>query len=172
MFACLVWIVYRRNILTFALLWLVGGFVLVLPAMSSHFNAMGFVIEPHWLYFNSMGFCLLCASLIFHEKIPINKDALIVILAGVCLYMFILTKYNNSLSATEERYYEFWLRTSPGNVIARENLASLYIWDENASVEEDLLIEMQNQVLDYSAKGMTKNAAALLQRIQPETQHP
>ena len=53
-----------------------------------------------------------------------------------------------------------------GNAIARENLASLYIWNENISVEPDLLKEMRVQFEKYRTAGNTKNADALLKRIE------
>jgi len=156
----------KRNIVSFALLWLMSGFLLVFPAIATHVNAMGFVIEPHWLYFNSMGFCLLFANAFLAGKRFFEPRSMALIGSCLLLYLLVMTKYTNALSQNEERYYEYWLRASPGNAIARENLASLYIWDETASVEPDLINEMRIQVNNYETAGNASNAALLMRRIE------
>jgi hypothetical protein len=165
MIGCLWLFTARKNVVSFSLLWATSGFLMAFAAMAAHINAMGFVIEPHWLYFNSMGFCLLFAFGLMGTGRFLSKNSLMLTVCCVLAYLLVMTKYINALSHHEERYYEYWLRASPGNAIARENLASLYIWDKDASVDAQLLGEMRFQAQKYAAEGNAGNASALLKRI-------
>ena len=55
--------------------------------------------------------------------------------------MFYTQSYN-WVCQKEQSYYEYWLKNSPGNKIARHNLAGYYVREKDSVVHPDLKDEM------------------------------
>jgi tetratricopeptide (TPR) repeat protein len=130
--------VWKRDIRSMALLWLVAGFLLVLVACAGHAD-MGFVIEPHWLYFSSFGFFMLLAAclLALRQKMALRAwVALVVIIGG---FYGAMTQAYNAITKTEKSYCLYWLARSPGNIIAALRLGELYYEEKEYDKAERLL---------------------------------
>jgi len=122
--------IYKRNLKSFALLWFLSGFSLVAVACINHAD-MGLVIEPHWLYFSSVGFFLFISMGLsqLSQKLPKKFWALMII--AVSLYYGLTTHTYNYLARTEKGYSAYWLSASPGNIIAALSLGKIYFREGN-----------------------------------------
>jgi tetratricopeptide (TPR) repeat protein len=106
---------YRRNgAVSLAVSWFLIGFVPVALACFSR-PYLGFVIQPHWLFFSSIGFFLLVALAMVKAcrkiSLPLGILCVILLLAG-----YILTsRQYNYLWNGQERYCRYWLSISPRN---------------------------------------------------------
>ncbi len=104
---------YRKypNI-SFALSWLLIGFVPVSLACFSR-PLLGFVIQPHWLFFSSIGFSLLLALGLVKARERIALRWWVFILAGLLLYTTGNSFRYNYRWGNQERYCLYWLTVSP-----------------------------------------------------------
>lgn len=158
-------IIFRRSPAVFGLAWFLTGFILLCPAVFAHFNAMGFVIEPHWFYFSSMGFMFLVSYLLVQLKARVNPRLWwITILALIC-YLVIFIPLYLLVGKTEQRYCEYWLKESPGNSIARKTLGYIYSEHPETMVKFELVEEMIPVVGYYLSINETARASRLLEKI-------
>lgn len=117
---------YRRWVLqAFALSWFLCGFPLLSLACFFQPTA-GLMIEPHWLFFSSIGFFLLIASLLLRLKKKNNRR-----IGGVFLSIFLIvsvvsSRQHNFLWADEIRYCRYWLKAVPDFKSVMFYLASAY----------------------------------------------
>ena len=105
---------WKRNIVTFSLVWLFIGFGIVLLACLSR-PALGFVIQPHWLSLSSIGFFLMSAAFLVTLSKYVNGQIWILIfILIVALYGGISRKYND-LWSSQKGYCRYWLTVSPSS---------------------------------------------------------
>jgi tetratricopeptide (TPR) repeat protein len=122
--------IWKRSLVTCAVLWLAAGAVLAAAAAASHAD-MGLVLEPHWLYFSSLGFFILLGAYLrrWQRRMPLRVwSALVLLLAGSC---WALTQTYNALARTEKGYCLYWLSRTPGNIIASMRLGELYYYEKD-----------------------------------------
>lgn len=109
----------------FGLVWFLTGWVLVLPAMLAH-PTLGFVFEPHWVYFASFGlfFAVAHALVTFGRRLP--PVVSIIGLAAIALACVAVTLQTQRVMRTEQAFCEYWLSYSPRNRLALSRLAQIY----------------------------------------------
>lgn len=100
---------WRGNPILFALLWLVTGF---LPVFAITMVYLDFSIEPHWFFFSSIGFFLLCA--LFFERLLTECQSrpakwALGLLMGLLLFgWFSLTQTYNKIWRDQKTYCLYW----------------------------------------------------------------
>ena len=105
--------------------WFLTGWVLVLPAMLAH-PELGFVFEPHWVYFASFGFFLLIARGLLAVGRRLPSAVNIIGLAAIALLCVAVTLQMQRVTRTEEAFCEYWLSYSPHNRLPMSRLAQIY----------------------------------------------
>jgi len=124
----LIFVVWKKDIRAFAVFWILIGFIPVTMACLFHTD-LGLMIEPHWLFFASIGFFIFLAYLIVRGGEKFNKN-LIPILSMILLVAYVLaSRQHNYLWANEKRYCQFWLRIVPGYKSVMFHLANCYMRD-------------------------------------------
>jgi len=108
---------WKQDLRSFALSWFLIGLILVVPAIFAH-SYMGLVIEPHWLYFSSMGIFLLGAIFMLQLYGIINQKLWIIMLLCLLGYWGNTTRGLTQIAKTEKSLNMYWLEQSPRNVIA------------------------------------------------------
>ncbi len=107
---------YKGSGVLFAVLWFLTGFI-PLFALALIYPYGGFVVEPHWFFFSSLGFFLFVGLVI--RKILMSSERaavrvvtmiLIVVLTG---FWYGKTQAYNQLWRTQESYCRYWLTISP-----------------------------------------------------------
>ncbi len=103
---------WKRDPKSFALSWM--GIGLVPVGLGCFFYpASGLVIEPHWLFFSSIGFFFLANGLVQMEGNFSKNGARILGVLLLSIYVFNSRQYN-ALWADERRYCQAWMQASPG----------------------------------------------------------
>ena len=110
----------------FGLSWLAIGLALVVPACLSR-PSQGVIIEPHWLFFSSMGFCVLVAAVILKAYRQIHR--IFGIFVGILLFFTygLSTLSYNELWASEKKYCHYMLDLSPQMRLTTFWLANAYV---------------------------------------------
>lgn len=96
---------YRLGIAWFVIGWLPVS----LACFSRPF--LGFVVQPHWLFFSSIGFFICMGHLL--AQVP-KKLCLILVLILGCIFILGSHRHNARWSS-EHRYCSYWLGISPNN---------------------------------------------------------
>lgn len=94
----------------FGTAWMVIG---CLPVALACFSRpfLGFVIQPHWLFFTSVGFFVCLGRLVGRGRPSVRAAATVVI-----VIVFLLASWRqNTRWSSEHRYCAHWLRISPHN---------------------------------------------------------
>ena len=117
---------FKRSMESFSLVLFFSGFLIALPAFAAR-PEMGFIFEPYWSYFSSIGFFLFIVLILFKMKDRVNKWWWVVLWPIVFVSFFIQTQQLNITAGTQLSYCENWLRKSPGNTIPAGILAHEYI---------------------------------------------
>lgn len=156
----------------FALGWFVTGFLFLVPASVIHAYSMGMIIEPYWFYFSSMGFFMLMALLLLELKSKIGIGIWRTLVMAILLYWGIVSWQQHVIGRTEVGYLQNWLQKSPGNLLPRMMLGSLYGYEKRFPIPDDLIGEMDRQVDFWMFKEEFAPAARLLERlIDEKSQH-
>ncbi|VAX36517.1 hypothetical protein MNBD_UNCLBAC01-70 [hydrothermal vent metagenome] len=103
---------FRRESL--ALSWILIGFIPVTLACFSR-PKLGFVIQPHWLFFSSIGYFLLLASLFSRLYKHVHKILWWGTLVSLLSFYMMNAHYYNYLWGDQKRYCQKWLVISPHN---------------------------------------------------------
>jgi hypothetical protein len=118
--ALVLFLVFRRrwkgNPSLFAILWFLTGFM-ALFGLALIYPYGGFVIEPHWFLFSSLGF-FLCLGLIIEHGVALftkvsGKYIVYMIIALLAGFWFRSTQSYNHLWRSQESYCRYWLSISP-----------------------------------------------------------
>lgn len=89
----------------------------------------GFIIEPHWLFFPSLG--LFAGMAMWMRRIR-RKIHAVVGTAALAVFVFTLwsaSQFYNTLWGDEKAYCRYWMRAAPGYHSSRFYLASSYLRD-------------------------------------------
>lgn len=110
--------------------WLVISFIPVTIACLSR-PEIGFVIEPHWLIYGSVGFFIWLAAVLVRLR-PTAKGIIWTVMIAVLIsgYAGISRRYNQ-LWSIPPNYYHYWLTISPDNYLANFWLGHHYLKNEN-----------------------------------------
>lgn len=111
-----------------SLSWLVIGFAPV--AFACFFQVhIGLIIEPHWLFFTSIGIFVSMALLLLNlRKILKLKKPFHILIIVVLLSVFVSISISyNRLWGDEEQYSRFWSKQAPGLKAPIFYLASVYM---------------------------------------------
>ncbi len=117
---------FKKSIECFAIVLFFLGFIIGIPGFATH-PEMGFIFEPYWLYFSSIGFYLFIAIILLKIRDNINRWIFVVLIPVMFMFYFINTEKMNIISRTQLSYCENWLRLSPGNTMAEYILSSEYV---------------------------------------------
>ena len=114
---------HREKWALLGLIWFALGFLpLTLACLFQ--PTQGFIMEPHWLIFPSIGIFIFCAG-IFQK---INPAFVRIMLIGILLTGWSLTcRAYNYIWSDEERYCQFWTEQSPDFKGAKFFLARTYL---------------------------------------------
>jgi tetratricopeptide (TPR) repeat protein len=91
-----------------------AGFLPVTLACFSRPN-LGFIIEPHWLTYASVGFFLLVSLFLLWMKKHIIKTLWILIVIALIAANISRSRHYNYLWGSEKRYCRYWLTLMPYN---------------------------------------------------------
>lgn len=98
------------QVFKFGLAWLLIGLIPVgLACFSRPF--LGFVIQPHWLFFSAIGFCVMIAELLLH----LRRALAIAFLLILVITYGLTTRHYNELWSSEESYGLYWISVSEKN---------------------------------------------------------
>ncbi len=93
----------------------------------------GFIIEPHWLFFPSLGLFAGMALLLQCIRRKIHPVVGTAALAMCVLALWSASQFYNTLWGDEKAYCRYWMRAAPGYHSARFYLASSYLRDGDFS---------------------------------------
>lgn len=115
-----------RDEKVFGLSWFVVGLIPVVLACLSR-PSQGVIIEPHWLFFSSIGFCILVATIIL--KVYRQTHRIFGIFIGILLFITygLSTLSYNELWASETKYCHYMLDLSPQMRLTTFWLADAYV---------------------------------------------
>ncbi len=113
---------YKKSFVSFYLVWFLVGLFSIIPAILAH-NYMGFVIEPYWLYFSSIGFFLLLSYFLLKLSRKLDKKLRVGLFVSVIIFFVFYTQYYNAIAKTEESFCKFWIKVCPRNPIPLYRLA-------------------------------------------------
>ncbi|MBF0478145.1 MAG: tetratricopeptide repeat protein [Candidatus Omnitrophica bacterium] len=106
-FAILKLIRDQKNVFGFFVLLLTLGFVpTFLAAML--FRDIGIVMEPHWVYFNTIGFFVVAAWLLVRLTKKVSKILTFGLIASIVFALLSQTWVMNSIWGDEIKYCDFW----------------------------------------------------------------
>jgi tetratricopeptide (TPR) repeat protein len=154
---------FRRSLDSFALVLFFSGFFIAVPAFAARPD-MGFVFEPYWLYFSSVGFYLFIILIFFKIKDNINRSLWVIFLPIIFMYFFIQTQQLNLTASTQRSYCENWLRQSPGNTIPAGILAQEYILN-NIDIPLEFFPPMLSMADVYLKNGHWETAFKLISKL-------
>ncbi len=133
----------RKKLPLFWLLWFLVG--LIPPTLTTFVhNQMGMVLEPHWLYFPSIGLFTYISFLILrlsdHFRPPLRLPICIMVVA----YYFSFSPLYGFYWQNNLNYGHFWLKNNPTNTIAMQMLGDAYLAKKdvaNARKYYELMLE-------------------------------
>jgi len=164
---------FRKPLEIFALVWFLTGFLIAIPAFSSRpYN--GFIFEPNWMFFSSMGFSLFLALMLQKLEGKIDRRLWIFLLPTIFMYFFVQTEKVNIINRTQFNFCENWLRNSPGNYIPATILAQEYYIPDRVppsmeffnSMLSLLDIYLQHDYYDISLRLITRLSSMQLSESQ------
>ncbi len=114
-----------KNHCAMAMAWLLAGFAPVALACLCQ-PSVGFLMEPHWVIFPSLGFFILAGYLIARLHRSRSWWARVVFIFIVASWMLV-SRWYNFLWADEVRYCRYWLTQVPGFKSVEFYLANAYL---------------------------------------------
>jgi len=128
MFALVIalWVYYlckKEKIKLWGLSILLLGFLPVLFASSFELK-YGFILEPHWLFFPSLGMFVILSQYLLQLKRVVNRKIYFIFLLSLMALLISFSRQLNALWGDEIRYCRYWLKHSPSQKGAMFYLAS------------------------------------------------
>jgi tetratricopeptide (TPR) repeat protein len=120
----------RPGKISFALCWMLIGFLPVAVGCFSR-PLFGIIIEPHWLFFSSIGYFVFLAALLIELKGRINKKLWRVFIACIVLFHLSHTHRYNHLWADQKRYCRYWQSLAPSAYWPNFWLGYAYLEEKN-----------------------------------------
>jgi Tfp pilus assembly protein PilF len=170
---------WRQDIKSLALsFWWIG----IAPVGLACFSRpnLGLIIEPHWLFFSTFGFCLLTALLILHLQAHLPRRIFFALLVIVITAMISASRSYNQLWANEKQYCRYMMELNPGMRLPTWWLAYAYqrehqypqarhyyhqaltgeFLDWETYVNLGLIAENRDEEMDYYIKALKINPRA------------
>lgn len=111
----------RDRMSFYALIWFLIGFIPT--AFACLFKPkQGFMMEPHWMFFSSIGFFMWLSRLV----LAAGKKHVPAIALTLVLLLMITSRFSNALWASEITYCRYWLEQAPGFKAVMFYLAGAY----------------------------------------------
>ncbi len=127
----------------FAISWLMIGFMTV--AVGSVYELKhGFLIEPHWLFFPSLGFFILLAYCLLYLNRFLPQRYIYALIVVIILIFVTTTRNLNQIWAEEKRYCQYWAKQAPNFAAPLSYLASAYMGEGNFLLARKCLNEIIN----------------------------
>lgn len=128
MFAMVIalWFYYLRRedkVKLWGLSVLLLGFLPVLFGSSFELK-YGFILEPHWLFFPSIGMFVILAQYLMQLKKVVRKNIRAVFILSIMMSLILFSRHLNTLWGDEIKYCRYWLEHSPQQKSAVFYLAS------------------------------------------------
>jgi len=134
----------KNNIYHFYFWWIIAGFVLFPPASLAHYY-MGLVIEPHWFYLSSIGWFVLCSSILLQLKKYCHRVLWYLFIFVIGLYLFAFNQQYMRRSLSSKEYNEFWAQNTTDNPIPKFTLAVIAA----NSMDTDSAISYFNELVKF-----------------------
>ena len=136
----LIFIILKKTNLTFCYLFFLVGFLPVCIASFAYTNlSQTAIIEPHWLYFPSIGFFSLVARFVLNLQKKINKRIWGGFLISILMLLVTLTHKSNNVWKTERSYCLYWIVNNPLNPVPWDRYANSY---RSANKENELILAL------------------------------
>ncbi len=121
---------WRGEKQSLALSWFVLG---ILPVSFACFSRpwFGFIIEPHWLIYASIGFFILLAVGLDQLYALINKKLWACCLVALTIFFVVHSRQYNYLWGNQIRYCQYWSMISPNNFMPQFWLGHGYLETKN-----------------------------------------
>lgn len=119
-----------NSIIRFSLSWMIIGLLPVLAGCVSRIE-FGMIIEPHWLFFSSIGFFTLLSFIFLRIKSAFNNIIFYVLLTIFCVFYITSTRHYNFLWGNQIRYCQYWTSILPKNTFPNHWLALSYMKEDN-----------------------------------------
>jgi len=166
---------FKKSLESFAIILFLTGLFYAFLAMHLRHGSQaerGWVFEPNWLYFSSIGFYLFVVLIILKTRDHINRALFIGLIASVYGAYFLSTINTDIISRTEKSYCENWLRKFPGNFIAMNLVANFYRHNTHTGIPSDLVPDMLNMLdlyigYDYPQKSFELIKSLSSSKISP-----
>lgn len=133
---------WGKNEKSFALSWIIFNWLPLTLACFSRPN-LGIIIEPHWLFYSTMGFFCLISLILVELSRKINRP----LIYAVCLILlssyFISSRYYNSLWNNEKTYCRYMLSLSPRMELPLFWLANAYLYEGSFAEAEHYFKEAE-----------------------------
>lgn len=141
---------YRsRQNFVLALVWFSLGLAPV--SLATFFQKhVGFMMEPHWVIFGSIGLFLLTALFLIELKNKINIGVWYGVVSLLVVTLIIMSRTYNGLWKNEKTYCQYWIGINPEYRSLKFHLASAYLDEGNWQEAQKLFREsLENQFTDY-----------------------
>lgn len=130
---------WRGNPVLFGLLWFLSGFI-PLFAVALIFSYGGFMVEPHWFFYSSIGFFIMVgffAEYLFLAAKTFWPKTLVTLACLSCFYaLFSVTQIYNGIWRTQKSYCQHWVSVSPHHYFPNFWLAKSYFREKNLDQAE------------------------------------
>ncbi len=121
---------WGRNEKSFALSWFILNLLPITLASFSRPN-LGFIIEPHWLFYSTLGFLSLLAIIIADISKKFIRTLSNFIAITLLISYLLTSHYYNSLWNEEKKYCRYMLSLSPKMELPLFWLADAYLHEQN-----------------------------------------
>ena len=160
----LVFYCFKKSLESFCIVLFLIGFIYAIPASLIRPD-IGFVFEPYWFYFSSMGFYLFIVLMLLRFKKYINKTIFSIFLLTLFVFYFICTQEININASSTLRYFENWLQKSPHNPIPMRNLALIYSYKKNIDIPAAFTSDMLSILNFYIRNDSPEISLKLINKI-------
>ncbi len=157
-FCWLIWRNPKPNTEGLGLAVFMSGLLFVIPGSICR-PQMGFVVEPYWFYFSSIGFFLIVASAIQRMQGFCNKYLFVTFITAITIFLLAMTFRHIPVGRNDISYCLNWLNKSPNNTIALETLEGLFSFEKDMEIQEPLISQM-SFLADWHLK-INANARAI-----------
>jgi|GEM_PF-908466 len=140
---------WRWAIKSLFLVWFMIGFLPVSVSCLVR-PSIGFMIEPHWLFFPSIGFFALMALLLMELSKHLSRPVFLVLVVTILAAGIMTSRQNNKIWGDEEEYCQYWLKLVPNFKSVWFYLASAYM-DKGQYTEAKKIYQqaIANDLFDY-----------------------
>lgn len=160
----LIFFYFKKRIESLALLVFLGGFLICIPVSTSRYW-LGFIIEPNWFFFSSIGFYLFLSLTLFKLKTHIHSNLFLILVAAIFFYFNFYTQRINFIAREEFIYCEHWLRYSPQNLLPMVRLAYYYGNSDLLDIPDTFIPQFISRIDAYTKLAPKSDAIKLIKKL-------